>query len=197
MTVGKTYDQLDERLRRWIADQHVFFVATAPSGSGGHVNLSPKGHADTLAILDERTVAYLDLTGSGAETIAHLRDNGRITLMFCAFSGPPRILRLYGRGRIVLPGAERWDELAARFPARRGARAMVVVDVGRIADSCGFAVPRYHYAGQRDLLDQWTARKDDAALAAYRAQRNSTSIDDLPALPMGPVTGRRVGLRHE
>jgi Pyridoxamine 5'-phosphate oxidase len=186
MAMGKTYDQLDERLRRWIADQHVFFVATAPSGRGGHVNLSPKGHADTLAILDQRTVAYLDLTGSGAETIAHLRDNGRITLMFCAFSGPPRILRLYGRGRIVLPGAERWDELAARFPAYRGARAIVVIDVGRIADSCGYAVPQYHYAGQRDLLDQWTARKDDAALAAYRARRNSASIDDLPALPTGP-----------
>jgi hypothetical protein len=187
MAVGKIYDQLDERLCRWIADQHVFFVATAPSGTTGHVNLSPKGHADTFAILDERTVAYLDLTGSGAETIAHLRDNGRITLMFCAFSGPPRILRLHGKGRIVLPGADRWDELAARFPARRGARAVVVVDVGRIADSCGYAVPLYQYAGERDLLDQWTQHKDDAAIAAYRAQRNSTSIDDLPALPMAPA----------
>jgi Pyridoxamine 5'-phosphate oxidase len=186
MAMGKTYDQLDERLCRWIADQHVFFVATAPSGSGGHVNLSPKGHADTLAILDQRTVAYLDLTGSGAETIAHLRDNGRITLMFCAFSGPPKILRLHGQGRIVLPGADRWDELAARFPARRGARAVVVVDVERIADSCGYAVPQYHYAGQRDLLDQWTQARDDATLVAYRAQRNHASIDDLPALPMAP-----------
>ena len=119
--MGKTYDQLDERLRGWIADQRPFFVATAPSGPGGHVNLSPKGYADTFTILDGRTVAYLDLTGSGAETAAHLRDNGRITLMFCAFSGPPRILRLYGRGRIVLPGDDRWEELAARFPARRGA----------------------------------------------------------------------------
>jgi hypothetical protein len=183
MTVGKTYDQLDERLRDWIADQRMFFVATAPTGAGGHVNLSPKGHADTLAILDERTVAYLDLTGSGAETIAHLRDNGRITLMFCAFAGPPRILRLHGQGRIVLPGTERWDDLAARFPAHRGARAVIVVDVERIADSCGYAVPLYQYAGQRDLLDRWTQGKDDAAIAAYRAQRNTTSIDDLPALP--------------
>ena len=107
MTVGKTNDQLDERLRGWIADQRLFFVATAPSGPGGHVNLSPKGHADTFTILDGRTVAYLDLTGSGAETIAHLRDNGRITLMFCAFSGPPQILRLYGRGRLVVPGDDR------------------------------------------------------------------------------------------
>ena len=182
--MGKTYDRLDERLQGWIADQRLFFVATAPSGPGGHVNLSPKGHADTFAILDGRTVAYLDLTGSGAETIAHLRDNGRITLMFCAFSDPPRILRLYGRGRVVLPGDDRWEELAARFPARRGARAVVVVEVERIADSCGYAVPLYDYAGQRVLLDQWAARKDDAALAAYRAQRNRRSIDDLPALPM-------------
>jgi hypothetical protein len=104
--------------------------------------------------------------------------------MFCAFSGPPRILRLYGRGWVVLPGDDRWEELAARFPARRGARAVVVVEVERIADSCGYAVPLYDYAGQRGLLDQWAARKDDAALAAYRAQRNRRSIDGLPALPM-------------
>jgi hypothetical protein len=184
MTMGKTYDQLDERLRGWIADQRMFFVATAPSGPGGHVNLSPKGHADTFRILDGRTVAYLDLTGSGAETIAHLRDNGRITLMFCAFSGPPRILRLHGQGRIVLPGEEGWGELAARFPARRGARAVVVIDLQRIADSCGYAVPLYQDAGERHLLNQWTEHKNDAALAAHRAQRNSTSIDGLPALPM-------------
>jgi Pyridoxamine 5'-phosphate oxidase len=184
MTVGKTYDQLDERLQSWIAAQHIFFVATAPSGPAGHVNLSPKGHADTFTILDGWTVAYLDLTGSGAETIAHLRDNGRITLMFCAFSDPPRILRLHGQGRVVVPGDERWADLAGRFPARRGARAVVVVEVERIADSCGYAVPLYDYAGERDLLDQWTARKDDAALAAYRARRNHKSIDGLPALPM-------------
>jgi Pyridoxamine 5'-phosphate oxidase len=116
--MAKTYDQLDERLCRWIADQRMFFVATAPSGTGGHVNLSPKGHADTFTILDERTVAYLDLTGSGAETIAHLRDNGRIVLMFCAFSGPPKILRLHGRGQVVLPEDGAWLGLMARFPAR-------------------------------------------------------------------------------
>jgi hypothetical protein len=106
--VAKTYQHLDERLRRWMGEQRMFFVATAPSGTGGHVNLSPKGHADTFAILDGRTIAYLDRTGSGTETIAHLRDNGRITLMFCAFSGPPRTLRLHGHGRVVLPVQERW-----------------------------------------------------------------------------------------
>ena len=167
--MGKIYDQLNERLQSWIADQRMFFVATAPSGPGGHVNISPKGHADTFRILDGRTVAYLDLTGSGAETAAHLRDDGRITLMFCAFSGPPRILRLYGQGRIVLPGEQRWDELAAWFPARRRARAVVVVEVERISDSCGYAVPLYDYAGERDLLDQWAGRKDEAAMAAYHA----------------------------
>jgi hypothetical protein len=192
MTVGKTYDRLDERLQGWIAAQRLFFVATAPSGPGGHLNLSPKGHADTFTILDGRIVAYLDLTGSGAETIAHLRDNGRITLMFCAFSGPPRILRLYGRGRIVLSGDDRWEEVAARFLARRGARAVVVVEIQRIADSCGYTVPLYDYAGERDLLGQWTARKDNAALAAYRAQHNHKSIDDLPALPMA-ASDRQAG----
>jgi hypothetical protein len=192
MTVGKTYGQLDERLRGWIAAQRLFFVAIAPSGSAGHVNLSPKGHADTVTILDERTVAYLDLTGSGAETIAHLRDNGRITLMFCAFSGPPRILRLHGQGRVVVPGDKRWADLAGRFPTRRGARAVVVVEIERIADSCGYAIPLYDYAGERHLLDQWTARKDDAALAAYRAQRNHKSVDDLPALPLA-ASDRQAG----
>jgi hypothetical protein len=187
MTVSKTYDRLDERLQGWIADQRIFFVATAPSGPGGHLNLSPKGHADTFTVLDEQTVAYLDLTGSGAETIAHLRDNGPITLMFCAFSGPPRILRLYGHGRVVVAGDDRWAELAGRFPARCGARAVVVVDLQRIADSCGYAVPLYDYAGERDLLDQWAGRKDDAALAAYRAQHNRRSIDGLPALPMAAI----------
>jgi hypothetical protein len=182
-TVGKVYQFLDERLRRWIGEQHVFFVATAPSGAEGHVNLSPKGHADTFMILDERTVAYLDLTGSGAETVAHLRDNGRITIMFCAFSGPPRILRLYGRGQVAAPGDDAWARLAPRFPAYRGARAVVVVDVERIADSCGYALPLYEHAGQRDLLERWTDRKDDAQLAAYRAQQNMASVDGLPALP--------------
>ena len=127
-------------------------MATAPQRRGGHVNLSPKSHADTFAILDERTVTYLDLTGSGAETAAHLRDDGRITLMFCAISGLPRILRLYGQGRIVLPSEERWDELAAWFPARRGARAVVVGEGERIADSCGYAVPLHDYATDRSPI---------------------------------------------
>jgi hypothetical protein len=184
MTVGKTHDQLDERLRRWIADQRRFFLATAPSGSGGHVNLSPKGHADTLAILDQRTVAYLDLQrrrdhDPPARQPAHhphvLRLVRSATDPAPAWAGTDRAGRRAGR-----------DELLARFPARRGARAVVVVGVERIADSCGYAGPRYEYAGERELLEQWTDRRDDAAIAAYRAQRNRTSIDDLPDLPMTP-----------
>ena len=150
--MGRTYDRLDERLRRWIGRQPVFFMATAPSGPGGHVNLSPKGHADTFAILDGRTVAYLDLTGSGAETVAHLRDNGCITLMLCAPSGPPR---LYGNRRVVLPvlpGGRAMGRAGGAVPTRRGARAVVVVQVERIADSRGYVVPWYRHAGERDLL---------------------------------------------
>jgi hypothetical protein len=190
--MGKTYDQLDKRLHGWIAAQHIFFVATAPQRRGGHVNLSPKGHADTFAVLDERTVAYLDLTGSGAETAAHLRDDGRITLMFCAFSGPPRILRLYGQGRIVLPGEQRWDELSAWFPARRGARAVVVVEVERIADSCGYAVPLYDYAGERDLLDQWAGRKHGRPpWPPTVPSATAGALTASPLCPWPPVTGGR------
>ena len=189
--MGKTYDRLDERLQGWIADQRMFSVATAPSVPGGHVNVSPKGHADTFTILDGRTAASLDLTGSGSETVGHLRDNGRITLMFCAFSGPPRILRLHGQGRVVVPGDERWARLAGRFPARRGVRAVVAVEVERIADSCGYAVPLYDYAGERDLLDQWTARKDDAALAAYGTQRNTGASTASPPCLWPLVFGSR------
>jgi pyridoxamine 5'-phosphate oxidase-like protein len=191
--MGTTYRTLDERLIRWIGEQQIFFVATAPSGPSGHVNVSPKGHADTFAVLDERTVAYLDLTGSGAETAAHLRDNGRITVMFCAFAGPPQIVRLYGGGRVVLPDDEAWEALAACFPAYRGARSIVVVDLDRIADSCGYAVPRHEYVGERDLLERWTDRKDDGELEAYRRHRNETSIDGLPAfLPPFPVAAERL-----
>jgi hypothetical protein len=181
--VSKTYEAIDERLGRWIGEQRVFFVATAPSGVDGHVNVSPKGHADTFAVLGERCVAYLDLTGSGAETAAHLRDNGRITVMFCAFSGPPRILRLYGRGRVVVAHDDDFAALVARFPSYPGARAVVVVEVERIADSCGYAVPEYELVGERDLLERWADRKGEAKLEAYRAEKNRVSIDGLPALP--------------
>ncbi|HEX5203976.1 pyridoxamine 5'-phosphate oxidase family protein [Paractinoplanes rhizophilus] len=181
--MGKIYDSIDGRLRAFLLEQPVFFVATAPSGAGGHVNVSPKGGSGCLAVLDERRVAYLDYTGSGAETIAHLRDNGRITVMACAFHGPPKIVRLHGRGRAVLPGDDDFDGLLAAFdlePAR-GLRAIVEVDVERISDSCGYQVPLMTYEGDRDLLERWADRKSDEDLAEYRRTRNGHSIDGLPA----------------
>jgi hypothetical protein len=191
--MAKVYAQLDERLTKFILAQPIFFVATAPcltaSGDGGHVNVSPKGYQDTFAILGPRSVAYLDLTGSGAETIAHLRQNGQITIMFCSFGRTPKILRLYGTGRAVLPGEPGWDCLAANFGggsgqgAERGnRRAIVVVEVDRIADSCGYGVPVMKLSEERDVLTRWSERRTPEQLAAYRAERNAVSIDGLPAL---------------
>jgi Pyridoxamine 5'-phosphate oxidase len=193
--VGTLYAELDERLRKFIARQPVFFVATAPcltaDGDGGHVNVSPKGYADTFAVLGPRTVGYLDLTGSGAETIAHLRQNGQITIMFCSFSHETKVLRLYGRGEVVLPGSPRWDELAREFPRTAdptdeltNQRAIIMVDLERIADSCGYGVPEMSLASERDVLDRWAEKKTAAELVAYRTEKNAVSIDGLPALEM-------------
>lgn len=184
--MGKVHEKIDGRLRAFVEAQPMFFVATAPSGSDGHVNLSPKGIAGSFVVLDEHTVAYLDLTASGAETIAHLRDNGRITLMFCAFEGPPNIVRLYGRGRFVTLYDEGFDELAALFPETRGARAVIVVEVDRVSDSCGYGVPRMALEGERDLLPPYMERKGLDGQADYRRLKNRTSIDGLPAFDMDP-----------
>jgi hypothetical protein len=180
--MGQTFEALDDKLVSFLAAQPVFFVATAPR-DGGHVNISPKGYADTFVVLAPGTVAYLDLTGSGVETIAHLRENGRVTLMFCAFSGPPRIVRLYGTGRAVVAGDDDWDDLTGRFPPHPGRRAVIVVDVERIADSCGYAVPLMDFVAERDVLDRSHVRKGADGLATYREQRNTVSIDGLPGLP--------------
>lgn len=179
--MGKVLDSLDDDLRHFLAAQRVFFVATAPSGDGGHVNLSPKGY-DSFRILDDRTVAYLDLTGSGVETIAHLRQNRRITLMFCAFEGPPRIIRLYGAGEVILPGDPSWAELVDRFPAMPGARAIVRVGLDRISSSCGYAVPFLAFQEERDTLRRWADKKGPDELPRYRQERNALSIDGLPGL---------------
>ncbi|HYH66487.1 MAG TPA: pyridoxamine 5'-phosphate oxidase family protein [Urbifossiella sp.] len=180
--MGKVFEGLDDDLRRFISRQHVFFVASAPLSADGHVNLSPKG-LDTFRVLGPTTVAYLDLTGSGVETIAHLRENGRLTVMFCAFEGRPRILRLYGRGRAVEPTDAGWAELAPHFPELPGVRSVLVLEVERIADSCGYAVPRYEYAGDRPQLTEWCEKKSPEALRDYRAKKNAASIDGLPGLP--------------
>jgi Pyridoxamine 5'-phosphate oxidase len=176
--MAATLDEISADLARWITEQPMFFVATAPSGSGGHVNLSPKG-LSALAVLGSRRVAYLDLTGSGVETIAHVRENGRITIMLCAFDGPPRICRLHGEGHVHLPGTDRFDALRPEFPDVPGARAIVEIDVTRISTSCGFGVPLMDLVGSRDNLTTWAARKGDDGLAEYRESRNATSIDGL------------------
>lgn len=189
--MGRVYEGIDERLRHWIADQALFFVGTAPLAGEGHVNLSPKGPIGTLAVLDESTVAYLDVVGSGAETIAHLRENGRIVIMLCAFSGPPRIVRLHGRGEVVTPDDARFLPLLERGgfdqPAvEQARRAIVLVSVTRVADSCGYGVPLMRYEGERPHQDAWAAKKlrvgGPDALAAYQAQKNARSLDGLPAV---------------
>ncbi|MEV6218471.1 pyridoxamine 5'-phosphate oxidase family protein [Nocardia sp. NPDC051833] len=180
--MGKIFDRIDDRLRAFIGEQPIFFVGTAPS-DGGHVNVSPKGYRDTFAVLDEHTVAYLDLFGSGAETIAHLRDNGRITVMFCSFARTARILRLFGTGRIVRPDSAEFDTLRARFGTEHpGIRAIVVIAVDRIADSCGWSVPYLELVEERSILDEAHARRTDADFARRIAGDNATSIDGLPAL---------------
>ena len=191
--MSKVHPEIGARLSAFIEAQPVFFVGTSPLASDGHVNISPKGGAGTLVVLDPHSVAYLDVTGSGSETIAHLRENGRVVLMLCAFTGPANIVRLHGVGRVVLPEQAEFAALAARFPADRGARAVIVVDVHRVSDSCGFQVPLLEHVGDRDLLTQWSSRKTDEELAAYRAARNATSIDGLPALDQ--VVDRREVVR--
>jgi Pyridoxamine 5'-phosphate oxidase len=208
--VAAIYSELDDRLIKFITSQPMFFVATAPcldhSGSGGHVNLSPKGYRDTFAVLDPLTVAYLDLTGSGSETIAHLRQNGRITLMFCSFDRSPKIVRIHGSGQVIEPTDPGWPQYAGHFPVlkdpahpaaaaegktsvrldeaiERGShRAIIVVRADRISDSCGYAVPVMDLVAERDLLVQWAGRKSPDELAAYRVKHNTLSIDGLPAL---------------
>lgn len=189
--MGRCYDRIDDHQRAWIARQALFFVGTAPRGDDGHVNVSPKGPIGSLAVLDDHTVAYLDVVGSGAETIAHLRENGRIVVMLCAFDGPPRILRLHGRGEVVLADEPRFAALleqgAFAQPAEPSARrAVIVVQVERVADSCGFGVPLMQYEGARPHADAWAEKRmrvhGPGALADYQAEKNAVSIDGLPAV---------------
>ena len=186
--MGKTLDAISEELAGFIAARELFFVATAPLAGDGHVNLSPKG-LDTFRVLDPRRVAYLDLTGSGNETAAHLLENGRVTFLFCAFSGPPRILRIYGSGETIQRGDPRWDELRPRFPELAGVRQIVLVEVERVATSCGFGVPLYDYVGQRETLPASAAAKGDEKMTAYHRERNARSLDGLPTpFAVSPAT---------
>ena len=186
--MGKVFDGIDERLREFIEAQALFFVGTAPLAGDGHVNVSPKGPIGSLRVTGPHSVAYLDVVGSGAETIAHLRENGRIVVMLCAFEGPPRILRLHGRGEVLEPGAPRYAELleTAGFddpsvPEAR--RAIIAVDVERVADACGYGVPLMTYEGTRPHLPAWSAKKErTSGLEGYVAENNTRSLDGLPAV---------------
>jgi hypothetical protein len=180
----KVYPEITAQLREFVLAQHVFFVATAPSGPDGHVNVSPKGLAGSLIVLGPHRVAFLDYGGSGAETIAHLRDNGRITLMFAAFDGDPVIVRFYGDGRPIFIGDPDFEPLRSRFPVRHNRlRAIIDVTVTRVMDSCGYAVPLMSFDGDRDRLTRTWAEKDDDAAVDYWAKKNPVSIDGLPAMP--------------
>ncbi|MDT0306008.1 pyridoxamine 5'-phosphate oxidase family protein [Streptomyces sp. DSM 44917] len=188
--MGKTYARIEGRLRTFIEEQPVFFTATAPLTAEGTVNLSPKGVSGSFAVLDPLTVAYLDFAGSNAETIAHLRENGRITLMWCAFSGPPTIVRVHGRGEPVFRDDPRFPGLVERFPGVRtgnhGLRAVIVVRAELIRDTCGYAVPFMDYAGERPLHASRFARETDETLDAYFQGKEhvGTSLDGLPGLPL-------------
>lgn len=194
--MGKLYERIDGRVRTFIEEQPVFFTATAPRADDGHVNVSPKGRSGSLVVLDESTLAYLDFGGSGAETIAHLRENGRITLMWCAFDGPPKILRVHGRGEPVFRDDPRWEEYIAHFKDADGpsARAIILVGAVRISDSCGFAVPFMEYREERTQHAQHFARRSDEEFAAYceKKEHVGVSLDGLPALPL-PLPARTDG----
>lgn len=182
--MAKPHDEIGPELEAFIQAQEMFFVASAPLDASGHVNVSPKG-LDTFRVLSPKRVAYLDLTGSGNETAAHMLENGRITLMFCAFEGGPKIVRLYGQGSLVLPSHAAWTQLLPLFPDIPGIRQIIVCEVERVQSSCGFAVPLYEYVGQRDELTKHAIKKGPEGLIEYRYRKNRRSIDGLPA----PVEG--------
>lgn len=189
--MAKVFDVIDDHLRAWIAAQKLFFVGSAPLDAAGHVNVSPKGPIETLSVLDERRVAYLDLVGSGAETAAHIRENGRIVIMLCAFDGPPRIVRLHGVAQLIQADDARFEGLLRRCgltaPASpESMRAIVLIDVKRIADSCGYGVPLMSCEGRRPHMDAWAAKRlrmgGPNALIDYEREKNALSIDELPAI---------------
>ena len=179
--MGKEFEAIDDRLQRWIEKQRMFFVATAPLDENGHVNCSPKG-LDSLRVLGPRQLAYVDLGGSGIETVAHIRENRRITIMLCAFDGPPKIFRFYGRGRAVEPGDSEFNDLVAQFPEQPTVRNVIVVDVDRIMDSCGYGVPEFDFRKDRQSMANWVNSKTEEELVQYRRDNNSESLDGLPGL---------------
>jgi hypothetical protein len=183
--MGKVFDEIDDKLARWISRQPMFFVGTAPAGADGSINVSPKGLAGTFAVLGPQRVAYLDYTGSGTETIAHLRENGRIVLMFCAFEGPPKIVRLHGTGRVVLAADPEFADLRPAFGKDRevGQRSIIVAELTRISDSCGYSVPLMDFREDRDVLDKVQLHNGADYYPRYWRDHNASSIDGIPGVP--------------
>lgn len=181
--MAKIFDSITPKLKEWIEKQAMFFVATAPRADDGHINLSPKGGSDSFCVAGPTEFVYQDFTGSGAETIAHLRENGRIVVMFNAYEGAPKIVRLHGKGTVILPGDASFEKWESHFPPHTGTRAFIHIEVTRISDSCGYQVPLYDFQGERDVLDKWTDRKGHEGVKKYQSENNRSSIDGLPALP--------------
>jgi hypothetical protein len=181
--MGKQFAALLPEHEAFITKQHLFFVGSAPLSAEGHVNLSPKGY-DSLRILSPNRVAYLDVTGSGNETSAHIHENGRVTVMFCAFEGPPNILRLYGKGTVILPDTSEWKLLYPLFTPIPGARQIISIDFDIVQTSCGYSIPFMSYTGERDTLQRWSVQKGEEGLKQYWEEKNSLSIDGLPT-PLG------------
>jgi hypothetical protein len=177
--MGKFFDTILDQHKTFISKQKMFFVATAPLSHCGHVNLSPKG-MDVFRVFENNKVAYMDIVGSGNETSAHLLENGRVTFMFCAYDGPPNILRLYGRGYTILPGDAEWQSFAPRFEMVLATRQIIVADIDKLQTSCGFSVPFYTYAGERDHAQKWAENKGQEGLEKYKAEKNLVSLDGLP-----------------
>lgn len=182
--MGKVYESVNDDVAAFIDDQKIFFVATAPKADDGLINCSPKGIKETFKIIDPRTVAYLDFTGSGVETIAHLKENGRIVIMFCAFTGAPNILRIYGKGEVIEAHHRDFDDLYARFDDYVDVRSIIRVDIGRIADACGFGVPLYEFKAERETLFKHARNKGQKEMAEYRSRKNQRSLDGLPGLDL-------------
>ncbi len=177
--MGKFSDYIQSHHREFIEKQQMFFVASSPLGEEGRINLSPKG-IDGFKVLSDNRVGYMDFVGSGNETSAHLLENGRITFMFCAFQGPPNILRLYGKGRTILPGAPEWEQYAADFTVYPGARQIILADIDLVQTSCGYGVPLYEYTGERDIYFNWVDKKGAEGLEVYKKEKNLVSLDGLP-----------------
>lgn len=186
--MGKDYQEISDNMRRWIEVQHLFFVATAPKSMDGLINCSPKG-LDCLRVLGPKQIAYADTGGSGVETVAHLKENGRIVIMMCAFAGPPKIFRFYGRGRVLESQEENFPALAKDFAGMPAIRNLIIVDIERIRDSCGYGVPFFDYQGERESLPNFFRDKSAEEIVEYRIERNEKSLDGLPGLDIE-------GLRH-